>query len=387
MKKFKCIYKDKFKTDFILNEESFKCKDDKYRYLYKIIFPNGKYYIGKHTTKKLNDGYGGSGIFLPKEYANNNIENVEKIILKFLNSIDELNIEEEKIIGDLYLTDEKCLNYCKGGNGGITEIISRKISKSKKGKKRTKESIDKQRLKCIGKLHSKETKEKQSEWNKNFWNSDDGIERRKKMSELMKNREISDEFKKKLSILGKKRFENRDFKIKHLLISYYYEINKSIYCEYINELLKKKTFTDKEYFFLKELIEKFKNKRIEDKKISQAIDKKYKEKYSFTEEHRRKISEARKGCTISEEVKEKMSKQKCGRNNSNYCNDTIFMLDAITNEIIKEFYDCIDAIEYVKENINKKATTKEIFVACRKNKIRYNHKWRQNKKEKGINIL
>ena len=132
MKIFKCIYNDKFKTEFILNEESFKCEDGKYRYLYKIEFPNGKYYFGKHTTKNLNDGYGGSGSLLPKEYAHNNINNIKKIILKFLHNSDELNIEEEKLINNLYLMDDNCLNYCKGGSGGINEVIIRKISNSRK---------------------------------------------------------------------------------------------------------------------------------------------------------------------------------------------------------------------------------------------------------------
>ena len=55
MKKFKCIKQDKFKTEYILKEESFKGEKDRYYYLYKIEFPNGKYYLGKHTTKNINN--------------------------------------------------------------------------------------------------------------------------------------------------------------------------------------------------------------------------------------------------------------------------------------------------------------------------------------------
>ena len=115
MKKFRCIKQDKFKTEYILKEESFKGENDRYYYLYKIEFPNGKYYLGKHTTKNINDGYGGSGVLLPREYSRNDINLTNKIILKFFQNSDELDEEELKLIGDLYLTDENCLNYRKGG--------------------------------------------------------------------------------------------------------------------------------------------------------------------------------------------------------------------------------------------------------------------------------
>ena len=132
MKKFKCIKQDKFKTEYILKEGAFKGEKDRYYYLYKIEFPNGKYYLGKHTTKNINDGYGGSGVLLPREYSRNDINLTNKIILKFLQNSDELDKEELKLIGDLYLNDDKCLNYRKGGSGGVNELIADKISKSKK---------------------------------------------------------------------------------------------------------------------------------------------------------------------------------------------------------------------------------------------------------------
>nr|MBP3680736.1 hypothetical protein [Clostridia bacterium] len=200
------------------------------------------------------------------------------------------------------------------------------------------------------------------------------------MSELMKNKTMTDFSKEKLSKMAKKRFENKFFKIKHILTSYFYEINRSVYCDYINTLLNMETFSNEDYIFLQELIERFKIKRKEDKKISEAISKKYKDKYIFTNEHKKNLSNAKKGWKPTEKLKEKWSKQRSGRNNSHYCNDTILMLDAKTNNVIKEFYDCIEAIDYVKEHINLKAKSGEIFIACRENKIRYNHKWKQIKK-------
>ena len=61
MRRFRCIKQEKFKKEFILKEDIFKGENNKYYYLYKIEFPNGKYYLGKNTTKNINDGYGGSG--------------------------------------------------------------------------------------------------------------------------------------------------------------------------------------------------------------------------------------------------------------------------------------------------------------------------------------
>lgn len=65
-----------------------------YKYIYKIIFENGFYYIGKHTTKKLDDNYGGSGVKL-KQYREEN-PNIKwkKEILCFCDSLNELNEKE-----------------------------------------------------------------------------------------------------------------------------------------------------------------------------------------------------------------------------------------------------------------------------------------------------
>ena len=47
--------------------------------------------------------------------------------------------------------------------------------------------------------------------------------------------------------------------------------------------------------------------------------------------------------------------------------------------LIHTFNDGIEALEYVIKNINSKASTSEIFVACRSGKTRYKHKWKMIK--------
>ena len=112
---------------------------------------------------------------------------------------------------------------------------------------------------------------------------------------------------------------------------------------------------------------------IKDKK---ELLRKNKEKYVMTDEHKKHISESKIGKKASEETKKKFSEMRSGRKNSNYCSNKIEMYD-LNWVFIREFIDCIDACEYIKKNVNEKATTKEIFVACRTGKTRYNYKWKK----------
>ena len=200
-----CIYKKEFKNKFICDAEPFLGEDGKYHFIYKIEFPNGKYYIGEHTTKSIDDGYYGSGALLPLEFSKVKTEEVKKIILSFHGSKEEMEINEEKTIGDLYKTDKNCLNLIKGGSKGFNEHIIEKSVNKRKGKKRTKESIEKQRISCTGKHHKLETRKKQSDWHKNFWLSSESDEKRKRLSEAARNRVITEEFRKNIS-------EKRTFK-------------------------------------------------------------------------------------------------------------------------------------------------------------------------------
>ncbi len=100
-----------------------------------------------------------------------------------------------------------------------------------------------------------------------------------------------------------------------------------------------------------------------------------KEKYIFTEEHKKHLSESKRGKKATLETREKMSKMRSGRGNPRYIPNDIEMLD-LDGNIIKHFNDCIEAVEFLKNNVNPKANGREIFVACRTGKIRYNYKWK-----------
>lgn len=109
----------------------------KFHYIYKITRINSdKYYIGMHSTDNLDDEYFGSGTLLWKSINKYGKESHSKQILEFCNSREQLRIREKEIIGDLYRTDEHCMNMKAGGEGGgidglkLSEDHKRKLAKS-----------------------------------------------------------------------------------------------------------------------------------------------------------------------------------------------------------------------------------------------------------------
>ena len=187
----------------------------KYYYIYKITFlkgrMKGKYYIGKrigHKSDMINDGYFGSGnmcIRYCKKYPPVIGETVTKEILEVCDSKEELAEREKKWIGDLWETDENCVNLKRGGEGGwdfckgtkYSDEHRRKISDSLKGIKRTPEQNkwNSERQKgekhpMYGKHLSNETKKKISESNKGKHKHWEGKhhnqETKQKMSEARK---------------------------------------------------------------------------------------------------------------------------------------------------------------------------------------------------------
>lgn len=116
----------------------------RYYYTYKITCTEGSlkdyFYLGKHITSNLDDGYKGSGKIINdyyKKYPNGyNIE-----ILNFYNNKDELATAERALI-EQYIGGKYCLNLTRGGAGGgafgrkDSEETKRKRNASLKGKRK-----------------------------------------------------------------------------------------------------------------------------------------------------------------------------------------------------------------------------------------------------------
>lgn len=80
---------------------------------------NGKFYIGKHQTKNINDGYLGSGKLLKRAIAKYGIENFVTEILEDYDQEWKMNLAERIYV---VIDREVSYNLCSGGKGGFGYI-------------------------------------------------------------------------------------------------------------------------------------------------------------------------------------------------------------------------------------------------------------------------
>lgn len=77
-----------------------------YHYIYKTISKSGKYYIGRHSTEKMDDGYFGSGKWIRSLKDKSDLQ---KIILEFCEE-HELKEKEQKYLLE-NVGKENCMNF------------------------------------------------------------------------------------------------------------------------------------------------------------------------------------------------------------------------------------------------------------------------------------
>lgn len=122
----------------------------KYHILYKTTcHTTGRYYIGIHSTDKIEDGYLGSGIHLTRSVNKHGRLAHTREVLEFLPSRSDLKVREAEVVTeDLIKSDVLCMNLIKGGNSndrefGITEKTRELLSIASKRFTRTKEHYEK----------------------------------------------------------------------------------------------------------------------------------------------------------------------------------------------------------------------------------------------------
>ncbi len=92
---------------------------------------NENYYIGIHSTNKVEDSYIGSGTRFRNEVRKYGKSNFKREILQFFPTREEALLEEYQTVSKV-LSDPKCLNLCEGGKvGGLNEKAYR-LSKQKR---------------------------------------------------------------------------------------------------------------------------------------------------------------------------------------------------------------------------------------------------------------
>lgn len=146
-----------------------------YYTIYKVTNKlNGKFYIGKHQTKKVDDAYYGSGKAIKEAVQKYGIENFDKEILFVFDNENDMNLKEKELITEEFVNRKDTYNLGIGGEGGAH---------------------------FKGKVHSSETIKKIAEYRKTFKHSD---ETRAKISDANRKRVLSPETKLKLAESAKR---------------------------------------------------------------------------------------------------------------------------------------------------------------------------------------
>jgi len=135
-------------------------KEKKYHFIYKTTCNiTNKYYIGMHSTDKLDDGYLGSGRRLRYSINKYGKENHTREILEFCKTRKELKSRESEIVTLNEITKKECMNLVVGGSGAGLPI----------GYIHSTESNEKNRQSHLGITHSPETRKKMSDAQKLSW--------------------------------------------------------------------------------------------------------------------------------------------------------------------------------------------------------------------------
>ena len=106
-----CAFKF-FKYGVVLN---------KYHIVYKTTnLSNGKFYIGKHSTNDLNDGYLGSGSLLQLAIKKHGRKQFSREIVGTFESESEAYEMERTLVTEKLVASQDCYNLKVGGEGGLS---------------------------------------------------------------------------------------------------------------------------------------------------------------------------------------------------------------------------------------------------------------------------
>lgn len=106
--------------------------------MYYIIYEttnliNGKKYRGAHHTKKIEDGYLGSGKALKRAIKKYGKENFKRSILKFCSDMKSMFEDEKEYVNKEWMNDKNTYNMMLGGFGGGSFLIGKMPARTLEG--------------------------------------------------------------------------------------------------------------------------------------------------------------------------------------------------------------------------------------------------------------
>lgn len=121
-------------------------KNVKYHIVYKTTnLINGKWYIGKHTTDNIEDGYLGSGQHLKSAIKKYGKENFTREILVFCDSEEEAYIKEAELVTMEVVNDPNSYNKMPGGEGGQKRLTNEELKEHKRESNRNWKEVNHER--------------------------------------------------------------------------------------------------------------------------------------------------------------------------------------------------------------------------------------------------
>jgi len=96
-------------------------------FIYKTSHISGKYYIGRHSTKNINDGYFGSGRWVKSIKDKSNLS---REILEYCDNDSEL-IEKETLLIEQHISNPLCMNWNDKGVGWSSRFNPSKLNPSR----------------------------------------------------------------------------------------------------------------------------------------------------------------------------------------------------------------------------------------------------------------
>jgi hypothetical protein len=98
-----------------------------HHFIYKTSHISGKYYIGRHSTKNINDGYFGSGRWVKSIKDKSNLS---REILEYCDNDSEL-IEKETFLIGQHISNPLCMNWNDKGVGWSSKFNPSKLNPSR----------------------------------------------------------------------------------------------------------------------------------------------------------------------------------------------------------------------------------------------------------------